>query len=215
MSWKKSGRSDTPPFGRALGQAASSGRKAQRKVTSAIQTFSGRRIDPMAADPSQIVIIDIAQALGNQCRFGGHCRQFYSVAQHSSLLCDLVADDGAPPADQLWALLHDAAEAYLVDLPHPLKHHSKLGIQFRAVEDPLQALICQRFGLPAHPPPGLKVVDRALLATEKAFLVAPGAMWPELEGVVAADVAIDPWLPQRAAAEFLSRYDRLARLLGG
>ena len=62
--------------------------------SAAIQTFTGRRIDPFDPDPEQIVIEDIAQALGNQCRFGGHCRRFYSVAHHSCLLADLIAAGG-------------------------------------------------------------------------------------------------------------------------
>lgn len=177
---------------------------------SAIQTFSGRRVNPLAPDPEQIVIGDIAQALANQCRFGGHCSHFYSVAQHSALLSDLVASENGDATAQLWALLHDAAEAYLVDLPHPLKHHSDLGERFRAVEEPLQALICQRFGLPHDAPANLKDIDRALLAAEKAKLVAPGLEWSELEGVVAAVIPIEPWLPTRAVTEFLNRYDRLS-----
>jgi hypothetical protein len=173
-----------------------------------IQTFTGRRVNPFAPNPDQIVIEDIAQALANQCRFGGHCRVFYSVAQHSCLLADLIGEEiGA----QLWALLHDAAEAYLVDLPHPLKHRSALGATFRAVEAPLEAVILARFGLPSEPPPRLKEIDRALLAAEKRVLAASGWEWPELVDVEPADLIIDPWLPARAAAEFLARFERLNR----
>jgi len=173
-----------------------------------IQTFSGRRINPFAPDPNEIVIEDIAQALGNQCRFGGHCSAFYSVAQHSCLLADLIGGD-APT--QLWALLHDGAEAYLVDLPHPLKHHSSLGESFRAVEEPLAAVILARFGLSSMPPPGLKQMDRALLAAEKRVLAAPGWEWPELADVEPVDLVIEPWLPARAAAEFLERFECLRK----
>jgi hypothetical protein len=171
-----------------------------------IQTFSGRRVNPFKPDPSQIVIADIAQALANQCRFGGHCRSFYSVAQHSCLLTDLVAAEGGDDTDQLWALLHDAAEAYLVDLPHPLKHRSELGERFRAVEEPLQRVILERFALPAQPSPRLKAIDRALLAAEKAALLSPSWEWPELEGVEAVGLDIEPWLSERAARELLARF---------
>lgn len=88
-----------------------------------IQTVSGRRINPFAPVPELIELDDIAQALANQCRFGGHCRSFYSVAQHSCLLSDLLAAREAEPVGLLSALLHDAPEAYLVDLPHPLNRH--------------------------------------------------------------------------------------------
>ena len=174
-----------------------------------IQTFSGRRINPFAPNPQQIVIDDIAQALANQCRFGGHCRTFYSVAQHSCLLTDLVAAADGDETDQLWALLHDAAEAYLVDLPHPLKHRSELGERFREIEIPLQAVILKRFGLPPVPPAKLKEIDRALLAAEKAALLPDTWDWPELEGVDAVTIEIDPWLPERAAGELRARFDGL------
>ena len=174
-----------------------------------IQTFSGLRFNPLGPDPSQIAIVDIAQALGNMCRFGGHCRSFYSVAQHSCLLADLVAAEGGGRADQLWALLHDAAEAYLVDLPHPLKHRSDLGERFQAVEGQLQRVILQRFGLPPEPPPRLKEIDRSLLAAEKAALVAPSWAWPELDRVEAVVLEIDPWPPPRGAQELLARFAAL------
>jgi uncharacterized protein len=175
-----------------------------------IQTFSGRRVNPFAPDPEQIVIEDIAQALANQCRFGGHCRSFYSVAQHSCLLTDLLAAAGGDETDQLWALLHDAAEAYLVDLPHPLKHWSEVGARFREVETPLQAVILARFGLPPEPPAHLKEADRALLAAEKAALLPAVWDWPELEGVEPAVIEIDPWLPERAVHELRARFKALS-----
>lgn len=176
-----------------------------------IQTFSGLRFNPFVPDPDQIVIEDIAQSLANQCRFGGHCRKFYSVAQHSCLLADLVAKEGGDVTMQLWALLHDAAEAYLVDLPHPLKHHSTLGARFRDAESALQAVILARFNLPSARPPLLNATDRALLAAEKQVLTAQAWEWPELNGVEAAAVAVQPWLPARAAREFMTRYKKLAK----
>jgi 5'-nucleotidase len=176
-----------------------------------IQTVSGRRIDPFAPDPDQIDLDDIAQALSNQCRFGGHCRVFYSVAQHSCLAADLIAADVAAVADRLWALLHDAPEAYLVDLPHPLKHRSPLGDVYREAESLLQAAICRRFRLPLEPPRSLKAIDRALLATERKTLAQVAWHWPELEGAQPLDIEIEPWLPQRAAEEFRGRYAAFER----
>jgi 5'-deoxynucleotidase YfbR-like HD superfamily hydrolase len=170
-----------------------------------IQTVSGRRIDPFAPDPDQIDPDDIAQALSNQCRFGGHCRAFYSVAQHSCLVSDLVAAQRVDVSDRLWALLHDAPEAYLVDLPHPLKHRSALGSVYRDAEARLQAAICQRFGLPNDPPSSLKPIDRALLATERQALATVAWHWPELDGAEPLDLTIEPWSPSRAAEEFRAR----------
>src|SRR3954471_8611075 len=106
-----------------------------------LQTVSVRWVNPFDPDPEQLDAGDIAQALSNQCRFGGHSRVFYSVAQHSAIVSDLVRDRGGSTTDVLAALLHDAGEAYLVDLPHPLKHRSELGPPYRRAEGLLEAAI--------------------------------------------------------------------------
>jgi uncharacterized protein len=174
-----------------------------------IQTVSGRRVNPFALTTADIDINDIAQALANQCRFGGHCRRFYSVGQHSCLVADLIHDQDGDPTARLWALLHDAPEAYLSDLPHPLKHFSEFGRLYREAEDKLQQAICERFALPAEPPAALREADRALLAAERLTLMADAWEWPELRDVEPADLEIDPWPPERALQEFLNRYHEL------
>src|SRR5271165_7548492 len=83
-----------------------------------IQTYTGRVMYPLDPRPEEINIIDIAHALSNLCRFTGHVRTFYSVAEHSvrvSQHCD--------PKDALWGLLHDASEAYLADMSRPMKRY--------------------------------------------------------------------------------------------
>ena len=176
---------------------------------SAIQTFTGRRISPFTPDPADIDIADIAHALSQLCRFGGHCRTFYSVAQHCCVVADAVEAAGGDAETALAALLHDAAEAYLGDLPHPLKHRSALGDLYREIEAPLQRAICERFGL-RELPALVKEIDRAALAAERALLMRPAddGWWPELQGVEPLDVSLEPWPPERAAAEFRSRYER-------
>ena len=168
-----------------------------------IQTVSGRRVNPFDADPADIDPSDIAWALSNLCRFGGHSRAFYSVAQHSVIVSELLEERGAPPAELMAALLHDAAEAYLGDLPHPIKHRSELGARFR------QAVIERRFDLP-DASATIKPLDRALLATERRTFSREAWDWPELEGVDALELTIEPWEPARAAREFLARYEDLA-----
>jgi uncharacterized protein len=177
-----------------------------------IQTFSGRRVNPLAVAPEDLDIGDIAASLANQCRFGGHCRKFYSVAQHSCLAADLVLERERDATSGLWALLHDASEAYLGDLPHPLKHGSELGRLYCEAEDELQRTVCERFGLPPEPPACVREIDRALLAAERQVLMVDAWAWPELAEAVAVEVAIEPWLPERSVREFLSRYEQLERL---
>ncbi|HEY1855367.1 MAG TPA: hypothetical protein VGG40_12350 [Solirubrobacterales bacterium] len=174
----------------------------------AIQTVSGRWVDPLAPDPESIAIEDIAQALANQCRFGGHSRAFYSVAQHSTIVSDVCEQRGASPAEALAALMHDAGEAYLVDLPHPLKHRSELGPPYKKAEELLEEAIRVRFDLVPQPAE-MKPVDRSLLATERAAFSAMEDPWPELEGHEPLEIEIDPWEPPRARREFLERFQRL------
>ena len=116
---------------------------------------------------------------------------------------------GGSEEDALWALLHDASEAYLVDLPHPIKHRSELGRLYAEAEAPLQDAILERFGLPREAPALVKPLDRALLATERREVAEEAWHWPELEGFEPLDLEIEPWLPDRAHDEFLARFERL------
>src|SRR3954452_22681285 len=99
-----------------------------------LQTVSGRWVNPFDPDPAQLDPGDIARALANQCRFGGHSRAFYSVAQHSVLVSRLVEEGGGDAEDASAPLMHDAAGAYPGILPHPLKHRSELGVAYRRAE---------------------------------------------------------------------------------
>jgi hypothetical protein len=175
----------------------------------AIQTFSGRAFRPLSPDPADVDPRDIAHALSNICRFGGHSRVFLSVGQHSCVVADAVAAAGGGALERRWALLHDASEAYLGDLPHPLKHRTPLGAVYREAEERLMRAVCERFGLPPEPPALVKRIDRAVLAAERRALMAPGWEWPELEGVPALELDLEPWPPERAAAEFIARFERL------
>ncbi|HVY97634.1 MAG TPA: hypothetical protein VHA54_11800 [Solirubrobacterales bacterium] len=179
-----------------------------RKPDGAIHTVSGRWLNPLAPDVESIDIGDIAQALSNQCRFGGHCRVFYSVAQHCALVADVCRERGGSAEAAMTALMHDAGEAYLVDLPHPLKHRTELGPPYKLAEAQVEKAIRERFGL-APAGPELKRIDRALLATERQAFAATGDPWPELEGFEPLAIEIDPWPPERARNEFLARFQRL------
>ena len=113
-----------------------------------LQTVSGRWVNPFDPDPEQLDAGDIARALANQCRFGGHSRAFYSVAQHSVIVSRLVEERGGDAEDAFAALMHDATEAYLGDMPHPIKHRSPLGQAFKAAEDHLERAIAESWHWP-------------------------------------------------------------------
>jgi uncharacterized protein len=179
-----------------------------------IQTLSGRRVNPLDASPEDIDPSDIARALANLCRFGGHSKAFYSVAQHSTIVCDLLEERGATPDELMAALLHDAAEAYLGDVPHPIKHRSELGAAFRAAEKDLEKVIAERFALP-EASARIKPLDRALLSTERRIFSEVTWHWPELDGAEDLGLEIEPWAPARAQEEFTRRYERIAALRRG
>lgn len=88
-----------------------------------ITTFTGRVVDLLDPKPDTICLEDIARGLAMQCRFNGHIRRFYSVAEHSVRVSRwLLYQCG--PGEILIAqqgLLHDAAEAYVGDLIGPMK----------------------------------------------------------------------------------------------
>ena len=173
-----------------------------------IQTSSGRWVNPFDPDPSQLDPGDIARALANVCRFGGHTRAFYSVAQHSVIVSELVEQRGGDVEDVFAALMHDATEAYLGDMPHPIKHRSPLGAAFKEAEDRLETVLRERFAIKPDVPE-IKRVDRALLATEREAFSSISWDWPELEGVEALELELTAWEPDEAARRFTERYAEL------
>lgn len=167
-----------------------------------IQTHSGRRFNPLDPNPNAIVIQDIAHALSMQCRFSGHCNKFYSVAQHS-VLVSYICDS----ADALWGLMHDASEAYLVDVPRPLKRSGKFDayLEFEAV---MTVAICNRFNLPFKEPPSVKKADTILLATEARDLMSPlHSDWDQ--PVEPLPFTIESWDHQKAKDMFMKRFFEL------
>jgi 5'-nucleotidase len=173
-----------------------------------LQTVSGRFVNPLDPDLEQIDIQDITRALANTCRFGGHCRSFYSVAQHSVIVSELVEQRGGDPEDVFAALMHDAAEAYLGDMPHPLKHRSALGEAFKQAEKHLEQALQTRFNIKSGVPE-IKRADRALLATERRAFSTEDWHWPELDGIEPLELELTAWLPDEAAAKFRARYEEL------
>ena len=173
-----------------------------------LQTVSGRFVNPFDPDPEQLDPADIARALANICRFGGHCRPFYSVAQHSVIVSELVEQRGGDLEDVFAALMHDAAEAYLGDMPHPIKHRSPLGAAFKEAEAHLESVLRTRFSIKADVPE-IKRIDRALLATERRSVSGESWDWPELEGVEALDIELVAWPPDDAERAFTARFDAL------
>lgn len=123
-----------------------------------MRTFSGKFVDPLDLNPEDINIFDIAHALSNICRFGGHCPIFYSVAQHS-VLCSHMAS----PNNKLEALMHDASEAYLSDVPTPIKHRIT---NYYDIEDRAMRVISKKFDFGFPFTEETKHIDKMVLHLE-------------------------------------------------
>jgi len=166
-----------------------------------IQTAAGRKFYPLDPRAEDIDIEDIAHALSLNCRFNGHCRTFYSVAEHSVRVSRLLTGDEA-----LWGLLHDASEAYLTDLPRPVKAQMPA---FRDWEDKLEKIIIEHFGLNWPMPEAVKTADDRLLSTEARDLMAePPEVWSW--GAAVLEERIEPWTWEDAKRAFLARFEQLS-----
>lgn len=164
-----------------------------------IQTHSGIYFDLLNPSPEDVRIEDIAHALSNLCRFGGHTRTFYSVAQHSCLVAALV-----PDPLKLHALLHDAAEAYCGDMVSPLKMCIP---GFSTIEKRIQAAICERFNLPLELPSEIKRADLVALATERRDLMPDCPhKWDCLDGIEPRRERIPNLKSHSVKRRFLERF---------
>lgn len=124
-----------------------------------IRTNNGKFVNVFEPTADMICIEDIAHSLAHQCRFGGHLPVFYSVAQHSIMCAMHCAND----QDRFAALMHDASEAYLLDMPSPIKARLP---EYKSIEDTLMRTIAYKFDFPYPLPEAVKQVDRSMLEYE-------------------------------------------------
>ena len=140
-----------------------------------------------------------------QCRYAGHLTKFYSVAEHSVWVSKMC-----PPRHALWGLMHDAAEAYITDIPTPVKNCVP-GI--RDLEDFLLGRIAIRFNLPTlKAPVEVKEADVRMLMTEKEQFY-PGVDirdWEVLSKPYSG-VFLDCFIPTVAERLFIARFNELTK----
>jgi len=151
-------------------------------------------------------INDIAHALSHLCRFSGHVPQFYSVAQHSILVSQNCSDEY-----RLQGLLHDAAEAIISDIPHPVK---MLIPEIKRVEDKILCSIFKSFGLPPGLSECVKEADRFVFNSEVVNLIDDTRMiWGDIDVHVSnlrqQFIQIDPWGSVEAEKQFLLEFHKL------
>lgn len=178
-----------------------------------IITFTGLHVYPFDFRPEMIDLEDIVHALSNLCRFTGHSRRFYSVAEHSVLISQALFEKTDSPIIALQGLLHDAEEAYLNDLSAPVKHMDCM-VQYRAAGAEIERVILEYFGLPRVLDPTVKAADLGMLRTEGKFFFYDIDEWaPEI--VKAKPIEVHPycWTPPMARGEFMKQFNRLAAVL--
>lgn len=180
-----------------------------------MQTFTGRQFFPLSPRAEDVDPQDIAHALSLLCRYGGHVDRFYSVAEHCVLMSRAV-----PAEFALEALLHDATEAYVVDVPRPLK----LGLpDYRAAEARVAVAIALRFGNqrishgigPDDPEsyviesPIVKEADSRILLDERAELMRATRFPWAVEDLQPLGVKVNGWAPDIAEGLYLARLEEL------
>lgn len=166
-----------------------------------ILTASGKKFSPIDPDPRDVDILDIAHALSHLCRYTGHTRKLYTVAQH----CCHVSD-ACSPENRLWGLLHDSTEAYCNDIAKPLKISLP---DYNEIEARVARAVAIHFGLPLEEPSEVKELDKRIVANEfrDLFFSLPTdfELPPSLPGL-----RIKPWSPRRAREQFLLRFWELS-----
>lgn len=136
-----------------------------------IETHLGMRVYLPNCEQDSIHIEDIAHALSLMPRFCGHLREHYSVAEHSIWVAELVS-----PEHKMQALLHDATEAYLCDIPTPFK---QLMPEYKAAEDDVWCAIAKAYDVPEVLHPEVKHADRVMLMTERDVLKDSFGAWSD------------------------------------
>ena len=158
---------------------------------------------------------EMAHALGMFCRFGGHCRRFYSVAEHSILVCMLCEELGL--ADPFEGLMHDAHEAYFIDMPKPWK---MLLPDYVKIEHQLEGAMRKQFKLVPTISNGCKRADLIALAMEAQRLLpnrGTDFAWPDgimSQAMRLSDLQLNYWEPAVARSHWLAAYNEMGGLRG-
>lgn len=134
-----------------------------------IQTYTGKKFYLVNPTEDMICIEDIAHALSMQCRFAGHINKFYSVAEHSEYVSELVH-----PENRMAALLHDASEAYIADIASPFKPFLS---NYKELEDNIMKVVAKKFGFKYPLVANVHEADIAQLKTEAKALLNNRPDW--------------------------------------
>lgn len=176
------------------------------QLSQGIRLHSGALFNYNEPDACDVAIQDIAHALSNICRFAGHCRHFYSVAQHA-VNCSYLVE----PEHAFDALMHDTAEAFTNDIPTPLKVAVPM---FKDLEVRIETAMSRLFNFTYPLSAEVKLADLQMLGLEKNALLTDDTDWAILAGIDlpwSAPVDLTSWPPSYASYAFLTRYEELSR----
>lgn len=173
-----------------------------------MQTATGRKFWPMDPRADEVFIEDIAHSLSLQCRYAGHCLRFYSVAEHSVLIARHLRGQ-YDEQTALWGLLHDASEAYLVDVPRPVKPYLT---GYKVAEAAVMAAVCDRFGLAHEMPAAVHDADKRIIADELVNMVPMD--WHARYAGKEIGMRLRYWSPEQAREEFMATFDALTGRVG-
>ncbi len=173
-------------------------------IQGSISTFTGRLFRPLEPDVEDINLLDICHSLSNQCRFTGHTREFYSVAEHSCRVHDIL-----PKELKLAGLLHDASEAYLSDIAKPIKVLEELDI-YREIEDKIMEKMALKYNFDYPFAKEIKTADSILLVTEyRDLMMTNKYIEADLPPVFPDAARIIPWTPVVAKSAMMERLQKL------
>lgn len=166
-----------------------------------IGTYTNKKYHFMNPSPEEICIEDISQALSMNCRYSGHVKKFYSVAEHSVIVAFLVFEQTNSKKEALSALLHDASEAYLTDVPRPIKPHLT---NYTDIEALAEKVIQQKFNI--QPMSALtKYIDTHICGAEAKLLFQSVPDWADAYDHM--DITISNHSPEKAKELFLRAYN--------
>lgn len=173
-----------------------------------IRTYEGKNFHIFEPKVEDVCIGDIAHALSNLCRFAGHSRSFYSVAQHSVLVSRILEGQGYAAMVVMIGLMHDAPEAYIVDLPTPIKLQMPF---YMDTEAKIWRCITEKFGIKCDGESyrALQIADNMAFATEATSLMDVPKEWSSRPDFKPYPNDVIPLVPEEAKDLFMKRFEEL------
>ena len=180
-----------------------------------IQTYTGTIFYPLDPRMEDIEIEDVAHGLSHKARFTGHTRKLYTTCEHAVRVCNHLAMCGASLMEQFVGLHHDDTDAYLPDVPTPLKVLPEFQ-WFRDLEHHLQDMCFKKFGCVVGDYSVIKNSDIVLLLTEKRDLMpTKNGNWQHkyTQKPIPEPYFIEPWEPTYAKQMYLHMHNTLSHAI--